>query len=80
MALLIDRTIRAAAHLAAALATAAVLALAPGAANAGDASLEYAVKANFLYKFGPFVDWPATVCISSGDDRSARPRSGKRAP
>jgi hypothetical protein len=21
-------------------------------------ALEYAVKANFLYKFGPFVDWP----------------------
>ena len=27
-------------------------------ANAGDASLEYAVKANFLYKFAPFVAWP----------------------
>ena len=24
-------------------------------------SLEYAVKANFLYKFGPFIDWPASA-------------------
>ena len=61
MAFLIDRTLRAAARLAAGLATAAGLAFAPGAANAGEASLEYAVKANFLYKFGPFVDWPATA-------------------
>jgi len=61
MAFLIDRTLRAAARLAAGLATAAGLVFAPGAANAGEASLEYAVKANFLYKFGPFVDWPATA-------------------
>ncbi len=27
-------------------------------AHAGDRSLEYAVKATFLYKFAPFVDWP----------------------
>lgn len=27
-------------------------------ARAGDASLEYAVKANYLYKFTPFVEWP----------------------
>ncbi len=26
--------------------------------RAGDASLEYAVKANYLYKFTPFVEWP----------------------
>lgn len=70
MALLIDRTLQAArtaAHLAAGLATAASLAFATAAAsvaNAGEASLEYAVKANFLYKFGPFVDWPATAFAS----------------
>ena len=29
-----------------------------GAALAGNASLEYAVKANYLYKFAPFVEWP----------------------
>lgn len=29
----------------------------PGAAGAQ--SLEYAVKANYLYKFAPFVEWPA---------------------
>ncbi len=28
-------------------------------AGAADRSLEYAVKATFLYKFGFFVDWPA---------------------
>ena len=28
------------------------------AAPAQGIALEYAVKANFLYKFGPFVDWP----------------------
>lgn len=41
------------------------------------ASLEYAVKANYLYKFAPFVDWPPrafdgqssplVVCVA-GDD------------
>jgi hypothetical protein len=40
-----------------------VVALAIGSASpalvrAEDGSLEYAVKANFLYKFGPFVEWP----------------------
>ena len=29
------------------------------AADARDESLEYAVKATFLYKFASFVDWPA---------------------
>lgn len=28
-------------------------------ARAQDASLEYAVKAQFLYKLGPFIEWPA---------------------
>ena len=38
-----------------------VLAVALGAlpAQAADRSLEYAVKATFLYKFASFVDWPA---------------------
>jgi hypothetical protein len=46
-------------------------------AQAQDATLEYAVKANYLYKFGPFVEWPAeafpapnspfNVCVA-GDD------------
>jgi hypothetical protein len=40
---------------------AAVLALtaAPCAGEAQDRSLEYPVKAAFLYKFGSFVEWPA---------------------
>lgn len=37
------------------VAAAAVMAAAPAAGQAG---LEYAVKANFLYKFAPFVSWP----------------------
>jgi hypothetical protein len=44
---------RRAAGLAAALACAL-----PAAAQAQSGGLEYAIKANFLYKFGPFVDWP----------------------
>jgi hypothetical protein len=27
--------------------------------RAADRSLEYAIKATFLYKFGPYVEWPA---------------------
>lgn len=33
--------------------------LAWSGARGADGSLEYAVKANYLYKFGPFVEWPA---------------------
>jgi hypothetical protein len=43
----------------------------------GAGPLEYAVKAAYLYKFGPFVDWPAgafpsptspfTICVSGED-------------
>jgi len=33
--------------------------LSPVVSRAEDASLEYAVKATFLYKLGPFVTWPA---------------------
>lgn len=41
------------------------LALVPaGVAVAEDQSLEYAVKAAFLYKFGLFVQWPATAFSS----------------
>lgn len=36
-----------------------------GAARAGDPSLEYAVKANYLYKFTPFVEWPPTAFEAS---------------
>jgi hypothetical protein len=34
------------------------LAVPAGAATSEQGSLEYAVKATFLYKFAPFVDWP----------------------
>jgi hypothetical protein len=33
--------------------------LAWSGARAQGSTLEYAVKANYLYKFGPFVEWPA---------------------
>ena len=46
-------------------------------ARADDASLEYKVKATYLYKFGAFVDWPSsafgspasplTVCVAGKD-------------
>ncbi|MDB5446716.1 MAG: putative transrane protein [Phenylobacterium sp.] len=36
----------------------------PASASAEGASLEYAVKANYLYKFGPFVEWPPRVFAS----------------
>lgn len=51
--------------------------LAPAAALAQTPTLEYAVKANYLYKLGPFVGWPAhaftspsapfTVCVLGRD-------------
>ena len=40
------------------LTVAASLLAASPCASAADHSLEYAVKATFLYKFAPFVDWP----------------------
>lgn len=40
------------------------IALFPGKASAADESVEYAVKAAFLYKFGSFVEWPATAFAS----------------
>jgi hypothetical protein len=46
-------------------------------AAAAQPALEYAVKATYLYKFGPFVEWPAealatpdspfTLCIAGHD-------------
>lgn len=35
--------------------------IAGGPAWAQDSALEYAVKATYLYKFAPFVTWPASV-------------------
>lgn len=35
--------------------------LSSAAAHAQTDSLEYAVKATYLYKFAPFVEWPATA-------------------
>src|SRR4051812_38843732 len=53
------------------------VALVVSTGSAGSASLEREVKATFLYKFAPFVDWPAgslggvdtpfVICIS-GDE------------
>jgi hypothetical protein len=42
-------------------ALAVLLSLAPAVASGAEASLEYAVKAAYLYKFAPFVDWPANA-------------------
>ena len=39
--------------------------LAARAVQAGPPSLEYAVKASYLYKFAPFVQWPARVFPST---------------
>lgn len=60
----------------AALVLAVMIVLTPGA-RAQDASLEFAVKAQFLYKLGPFIEWPAAafpdasapvnVCIAGAD-------------
>ena len=44
-------------------------ALAAVAAPAQAATLEYAVKANFLYKFAPFVGWPAQALAGAGPFR-----------
>jgi hypothetical protein len=47
------------------LLVAAFAALLPGQACAQGQALEYAVKATYLYKFGPFVDWPANAFSSA---------------
>src|SRR5690606_90066 len=47
------------------LAAAYLTLAAPHAADAQAVSLEYAVKAAYLYKFVPFVDWPADAFASA---------------
>ena len=47
-----------------AIATLQVAVLGGGIAPAFADSLEYAVKATFLYKFAPFVDWPDSAFAS----------------
>jgi hypothetical protein len=45
---------------------AVVVALTPqGAAHAQGGTIEYAVKAAYLYKFAPFVEWPPTAFASA---------------
>lgn len=47
------------------IALAAGLAAAPAlAANGGDEAVEYAIKATYLYKFAPFVQWPPEAAPS----------------
>jgi len=48
---------------AAALALAALSA--PTGVQAQDRAMEYAVKANYLYKFAPFVEWPPRAFASA---------------
>jgi hypothetical protein len=47
-------------------AAAAALALGGNAAHAQEGSLEYPVKAAFLYKFGSFVEWPPAAFAGPG--------------
>ncbi|HET8877652.1 MAG TPA: YfiR family protein [Casimicrobiaceae bacterium] len=42
-------------------------ALAPAVGRAQSPSVEFAVKATYLYKFAPFVEWPAGTFRSSAD-------------
>src|SRR3546814_20979696 len=44
-----------------ALAACLVVLVSSPAAHAESDALEYAVKATYLYKFGPFIGWPATA-------------------
>ena len=43
------------------LVPAAMILAAPPTARARETALESAVKANYLYKFAPFVDWPPSA-------------------
>lgn len=52
-------------RLAASLLLAACAAAARAEAPSAGASLEYAVKANFLVRFVPFVTWPATAFVAA---------------
>jgi YfiR/HmsC-like len=45
--------------------SAAVIWLAQSASSAENAAIEYAVKATYLYKFAPFVDWPPSMFPSA---------------
>ena len=49
-----------------ALGWAGALLMVAHAANAADSSLEYPVKAAYLAKFAPFIDWPPTAFASPG--------------
>ncbi len=49
-----------------ALAGIVAVALLAGGAGARATTLEYEVKANFLYKFAPFVNWPPQAFAGSG--------------
>jgi YfiR/HmsC-like len=42
------------------------MAVPANAATLDQGSLEYAVKATYLYKFAPFIDWPPAAFPSSG--------------
>jgi hypothetical protein len=55
--------LRAAATVAATLAVVSGIAL---SVRAADAPLEYAVKANYLFKFAPFVEWPDSAFSGPG--------------
>lgn len=64
---ILTNILRAAARLRSGSALAVValgMTLLPGRASAADESVEYAVKAAFLHKFGSFVEWPATAFAS----------------
>lgn len=80
MALLNRRRLARAHHrsgLARLAAGALLLATVAPAQAAGGSALEYAVKANYLYKLGPFVEWPPetfsgptanfTICVAGED-------------
>jgi hypothetical protein len=49
------------AHVIRSIALLALLAAVTGSSRAAEPSIEYAVKASYLYKFAPFVQWPATA-------------------
>jgi len=51
-------------RIAAALSAVLAMSAAPEAARAEGASIEYAVKAAYLYKFAPFVQWPPAAFAS----------------
>ena len=65
------------AHVIRSIALIALLTAAIGGSRAAEPPIEYAVKASYLYKFAPFVQWPAsafagpgaplTICIAGQD-------------